>query len=693
MIDIFINKKKYTLPKTYTVFQACQQANIDIPRFCYHDKLSIAGNCRMCLVEIEKSPKPVASCATPLMPNMNIFTDSPLIKKARESILEFLLINHPLDCPICDQGGECDLQDQTLQYGSDHSRFSGKKRSVENKNLGPIIKTIMTRCIHCTRCLRFTSEIGGLEILGTTGRGQKTEIGTYLKIFIKSELSGNLVDLCPVGALTSKPYAFIARNWELKKYESFDCCDAIGSNIIFYTRNNTTNKKNLNLKDSIKDEILRVLPKVNNELNEDWISDKTRYFFDALKQNRNYNLDFNNNNKIKPNWINSIDYLNFLINNVEIKNIIALTDSILDIKDIFFFKQLLNEFGINNIQYSQNLYSINMDLAYFFEFNSTIKNIDTAEVILLIGINPKIEAAVLNARIRKNYVKKNIIIAKIGSKINVNYPSLNLGLSSITLQQIAEGKHTFCQTLKNTKKILIIQGVSLFQRVDAFCLTNIIRFINKKINIDILNNYNFNILHNSISLINLCSLMIQPGIRSNIFLTQIKKNYKLGIYINNLKEKNLKINTKLIINFSTHKTFISKTSILNLPIKTIQEKNSIIINTEGKTFNLSKIISPSLNIKSIENICKMSITFLQKNLENFTFNSLIKELPFLKNNKNLKKKFIFKHNKVKETQNYFFNSPIIINLKNFYKTDLITQNSIIMSECSLLLLSKKTNFL
>ena len=222
MIDIFINKKKYTLPKTYTVFQACQQANIDIPRFCYHDKLSIAGNCRMCLVEIEKSPKPVASCATPLMPNMNIFTDSPLIKKARESILEFLLINHPLDCPICDQGGECDLQDQTLQYGSDHSRFSGKKRSVENKNLGPIIKTIMTRCIHCTRCLRFTSEIGGLEILGTTGRGQKTEIGTYLKIFIKSELSGNLVDLCPVGALTSKPYAFIARNWELKKYESFD---------------------------------------------------------------------------------------------------------------------------------------------------------------------------------------------------------------------------------------------------------------------------------------------------------------------------------------------------------------------------------------------------------------------------------------------------------------------------------------
>ena len=693
MLDIFINKKKYTLPKTYTIFQACQHANIDIPRFCYHDKLSIAGNCRMCLVEIEKSPKPVASCATPLMPNMHIFTDSPLVKKARESVLEFLLINHPLDCPICDQGGECDLQDQTLQYGSDRGRFSGTKRSVENKNLGPIIKTIMTRCIHCTRCLRFASEVGGIEILGATGRGQKTEIGTYIQNFIKSELSGNLVDLCPVGALTSKPYAFIARNWELKKYESFDCCDAIGSNIVVYTKNNTTNKKNISLKDTIKDEILRILPKTNDDLNEDWISDKTRYFFDALKQNRNYNLNFNTKVKIKADWVNSIDYFNFLINNVEIKKIIALMDSILDIKDIFFFKQLLNEFGINNLQYSSKVYNINMDLPYFFEFNSMIKNIDCADAILLIGVNPKIEAAVLNARIRKNYVKKNLIIAKIGSKINLNYPTLNLGISSSILQKIAEGKHTFCQTLRNTKKFLIIQGVSLFQRSDAFCLTNIIRFINKKANIDILNNYNFSILHNNISLINLCALGVQSGIRSNVYLTQIKKTYNLGICINMFSKNMLKINTKSIINFSTHKTLLSETSILNLPIKTIQEKNSNIINTEGKSFILNKIISPSLNVKSVENICKISMTFLQKNLENFTFNSLIKELPILSNNKNFTKKFIFKHNDIKEAQNFFINSPLIINLKNFYKTDLITKNSTTLSECSLILLSKKTNFL
>jgi NADH dehydrogenase/NADH:ubiquinone oxidoreductase subunit G len=268
MIEIIINNNKYTFEKPLTVLQACEQANITVPRFCYHEKLSVAGNCRMCLVEIEKSPKPIASCAMPIAPGMVVFTETPLVKKAREAILEFLLINHPLDCPICDQGGECDLQDITLNYGSDRSRFFDFKRGVEDKECGPIVKTIMTRCIHCTRCVRFLTEVAGLEVFGALGRGELMEIGTYLNKYLHTELSGNLVDLCPVGALTSKPYAFLARNWELKKFESVDFSDSFGSNIVVHTRNFLNSKNLKNVKTPQKDQILRILPKLNNELNE-----------------------------------------------------------------------------------------------------------------------------------------------------------------------------------------------------------------------------------------------------------------------------------------------------------------------------------------------------------------------------------------------------------------------------------------
>lgn len=268
MIELCINNKKYTFEKNITVFQACEQAQISIPRFCYHEKLSVAGNCRMCLVEIEKSPKPVASCAMPIAQGMVIFTDTPLVKKAREAVLEFLLINHPLDCPICDQGGECDLQDITLNFGSDRTRFYDLKHGVEDKECGPIIKTIMTRCIHCTRCIRFLTEVVGIETFGALGRGEHMEIGTFLNKYLKTELSGNLVDICPVGALTSKPYAFLARNWELKKIESVDCFDNFGSNIVIHTRNNKNTKNFSNTKILVNDQILRILPKMNNSLNE-----------------------------------------------------------------------------------------------------------------------------------------------------------------------------------------------------------------------------------------------------------------------------------------------------------------------------------------------------------------------------------------------------------------------------------------
>ncbi len=271
MPKITINEKEIDFEEGLTVLQACELAGVEIPRFCYHEKLSIAGNCRMCLVDMEKSPKPIASCAMPATDGMIIRTNTPLVEKARKGVMEFLLANHPLDCPVCDQGGECDLQDQSLYYGFDHSRFTENKRQVKEKYMGPLISAQMTRCIHCTRCIRFANEVAGISELGAIGRGENMEITTFLEKSMESELSANVIDLCPVGALTSKPYAFEARPWELKKTESIDVMDAVGSNIRI---------------DTYGWEVKRILPKVNEDINEEWISDKSRYACDGLSKQR-----------------------------------------------------------------------------------------------------------------------------------------------------------------------------------------------------------------------------------------------------------------------------------------------------------------------------------------------------------------------------------------------------------------------
>lgn len=326
-ITITIDNKKYNVKNGLTILQACEKFNIDIPKFCYHDYLNVAGNCRMCVVEVEKSPKPVVSCATNVMPNMKVFTQSPLVKKARESVLEFLLINHPLDCPICDQGGECDLQEYTFEYASDRSRnYLYSRRSVQDKNLGPIVKTIMTRCIHCTRCVRFIEEITGKHSLGTLGRGWQTEIGTYVKNFLRTELSGNLVDLCPVGALTAKPYAFSTRKWELNRIETVDFCDSLGSSINVFVRNKTL--KNLNNLSS-KDYITRVLPRYNISINSAWISDKTRFNFEGLEKNRSISFKIVGIERVK----NKKFFFDFLNKTISNQNLINFN---------FFFHEFLN---------------------------------------------------------------------------------------------------------------------------------------------------------------------------------------------------------------------------------------------------------------------------------------------------------------------------------------------------------------
>eukprot|EP00475_Leptophrys_vorax_P041506 TRINITY_DN78263_c0_g1_i1.p1 TRINITY_DN78263_c0_g1~~TRINITY_DN78263_c0_g1_i1.p1 ORF type:complete len:719 (-),score=191.50 TRINITY_DN78263_c0_g1_i1:35-2191(-) len=447
--NVTVDGKKVTVPADFTVLQACEAAGAQIPRFCYHDRLSIAGNCRMCLVEVVKSPKPVASCAMPLMPDMAIKTDTPLVKKAREGVMEFLLANHPLDCPICDQGGECDLQDQSVTFGSDRSRFREIKRSVEDKNLGPFIKTIMTRCIHCTRCVRFAEEIAGVEDLGVTGRGNSMEIGTYIEKTFDSEMSGNVVDVCPVGALTSRPFAFTARPWELRHVETIDVLDGIGANIRVDVRGN---------------KVLRILPRLNEEVNEEWIGDKSRYAYDGLQRQR---LDTPMvkdpvTKELTPvSWEKILSVLQEKFSAVKGSEIRAIAGDLVDAESLIALKDLLNRLGCENTECRQDGAALNADLRSNYIFNSRIAGIEDADAILLVGTNPRMEAPLINARLKKVNLQGEIPIAYIGPKFKTTFPAKHLGNDLAVLESIANsGSVAGFESFAKAKRPLIIFGLA-----------------------------------------------------------------------------------------------------------------------------------------------------------------------------------------------------------------------------------------
>ena len=699
MIEVTINNKKYNVENNLTVLQACEQANAIVPRFCYHEKLSVAGNCRMCIVEIEKSPKPVASCATPLMPNMVIYTDTPLVKKAREAVLEFLLINHPLDCPICDQGGECDLQDITLNYGSDRSRFFEFKRGVEDKECGPIIKTIMTRCIHCTRCVRFIAEIAGTGDLGTICRGENTEIGTYINKFLKTELSGNLVDLCPVGALTSKPYAFSARTWELKKFESIDFTDSLCSNIIVYTRNNMPNKHyDFKYDFENKDQIMRILPKLNNNINENWISDKTRYAFDGFSFNRLKQIkkkSLNKANKKKnQSWSNFLyDFTKeFNFNLSKNSNILGIIGPNNDIESIYFLNKILKLAGSNNIQVGDTFSYYNVDAPCFYQFNSTLRSIDESDAILLIGINPRYEASMLNVRIRKQYMQKQIPIGLIGAPVDLTYPVHHLGSSTKTLINITEGRNFFCKYLRNAKKPLIIVGNEINKRKDSKALLNLIYFLSKKsiLNLKTFNGLNF--VHPNISQINACELGIAPGKNSPLH-KGVNNNYDFSFLLNtNGVNKNILNKKNKIYSFNTHKLEENSENVsYQIPITGHYEKDSFVINTEGTVQKAFKSVSPFKDARNSEDIFKVIGKFNNK-VSTFTSKNLIKEVPFLNSFNHKREKFYFNFLNKNEFKNKIYLSNFKNAVDNFYMTDLVTKNSQVMAECSLFL-KNKTNFI
>jgi len=453
MPKVKIDGVELEVPAGITVLQACELAGVEIPRFCYHDRLSIAGNCRMCLVEVKPGPpKPQASCALPVADKQEIFTQTPTVQKARKGVMEFLLINHPLDCPICDQGGECDLQDQAMAYGFDRSRYHENKRAVPDKELGPLVKTSMNRCIHCTRCIRFATEVAGVEQLGATGRGESMEVTTYVEQALSTELAGNLVDLCPVGALTSKPYAFEARPWELTKTESVDVLDALGSNIRIDTRGA---------------QVMRVLPRLNDDVNEEWISDKTRHAIDGLRHQRLDRPYVRTKGKlVEATWDQAFAAIAAKLTGLDGSKIAAIVGDQCDAESMVALKDLMASLGSPNVDCRQDGAKLDGPRGSYI-FNAGVRGIDQADAILLIGTNPRTEAPVLNARIRKRYVHGKCPIGSIGTAEDLTYPVERLGAGPATLRDLVDGKLGFFDKLKDAKHPLIVVGMGALAREDG----------------------------------------------------------------------------------------------------------------------------------------------------------------------------------------------------------------------------------
>ncbi|ABE40107.1 NADH-quinone oxidoreductase, chain G [Rhodopseudomonas palustris BisB5] len=575
MIKIIVDGKEVEVPPEYTLLQACEQAGAEIPRFCYHERLSIAGNCRMCLVELKGTPKPVASCAWGVrdcrpgpngeLPEIN--TKSPMVKKAREGVMEFLLINHPLDCPICDQGGECDLQDQAMGYGVDSSRFAENKRAVEDKYLGVLVKTSMNRCIQCTRCVRFAAEVCGVPEMGATGRGEDMEITTYLESALTSELQGNLVDICPVGALTSKPYAFAARPWELGKTQSIDVMDGLGSAIRVDTRGR---------------EVMRILPRINEAINEEWISDKTRHVIDGLRTQRLDQPYVREGGKLRPaSWPEAFGAIKAKLAGVGGKKIGAIAGDLAAVEEMFALKQLLEKLGSSNLAApSVAAFDPKAGRASYI-FNPTIAGIEQADALLIIGSNPRKEAAILNARIRKRWRSGGMPIGVIGEQADLTYPTDYLGAGAETLADIASGKHPFAETLKKAKHPIVLIGAAAISRRDGAALLSAAA----KLAVDVgalADGWNgFAVLHPAASSVGALDIGFAPG-AGGMDATQMTTQGAIDVLFS-LGSDEVKLpDGAFVVYIGTHGDRGAHRADVILPGAAYTEKSGIYVNTEGR---------------------------------------------------------------------------------------------------------------
>ncbi len=499
MVKLTVDGAEVEIDAGSSVLQACEHAGREIPHFCYHERLSVAGNCRMCLVEIEKAPKPIASCAYPVAEGMVVRTDTPMVRQARRGVMEFLLINHPLDCPICDQGGQCDLQDLSYSYGMDHSRYAENKRAVKDKYLGPLVKTVMTRCIHCTRCIRFATEIAGVPELGATARGENMEVGTYIEHALTSELSGNLIDICPVGALTSKPNAFVVRPWELSKTDSVDVLDAVGTPIRVETRG---------------PEVLRILPRVDDTINDEWMADKSRFSFDGLKRRRLDKPWIREGGKLRPaSWQEAFATVAGKLRGVAGNRIGAVVGDLCDAESMLALKDLMAALGSQNLDCRQDGAQLHAGRRDFYLFNSTIAGIDAADAILIVGSNPRREAPILNARIRKRWVAKSghLPIGLIGSEAKLTYGVTHLGDNPSLLMGLLRGEHDFSKTMREATKPMVVVGQGALARPDgAAVLSNAWRLASElgALRPDW---HGFNVLHSAAARVGALDLGFLPG--------------------------------------------------------------------------------------------------------------------------------------------------------------------------------------
>ena len=570
MLKLKVNEIDVEVEEGLTVLQACEKAGVEIPRFCYHEKLSIAGNCRMCLVELEKSPKPVASCAMPAAEGMNIKTNTEFVEKARKGVMEFLLANHPLDCPVCDQGGECDLQDQSMFYGVDKSRYKENKRDVSEKNMGPLIKTQMTRCIHCTRCVRFATEVAGVTEIGAIGRGEDMEITTYLEQSMQSELSANVVDLCPVGALTSKPYVFEARPWELKKTESIDVMDAIGSNIRV---------------DTYGWEVKRILPRINEDINEEWISDKTRYACDGLLNQRLDTPYIKYNGKFeKASWKEVFNIIKSKFKNADKDKICGMSGDLVNMETLYIFKEFFNKtLGSYNVESRSDHTYLNSKKRENYLFNSTINGIEEADFILLIGSNPRYEATILNARIRKAYLQNKTKIISLNDVGDLTYPYESLDGDIENIKKITEDNHEVSSLIKEAKKPLIIFGQSSLKTKSAkYIFESVKSFLEK--NNKMSDEWNsLNTISENASTVGSFDLGLYKTVDgSNEVLKDLENHMFEIVYL--LGVDNLKFEKKneFIIYQGSHGDKGAEIADIILPGAAYTEQNGYFTNLEGK---------------------------------------------------------------------------------------------------------------
>jgi len=672
MPKLIIDGKEVTVEDGTTVLQACEQAGAEIPRFCYHERLAIAGNCRMCLVEMEKSPKPIASCAYPAADNMVIHTNTPMVKKAREGVMEFLLINHPLDCPICDQGGECDLQDQAMAYGKGNHRYHEDKRAVEEKDFGPLVKTEMTRCIHCTRCVRFITDVAGVPEIGAINRGENMQIFAQIEKSLSSELSGNIIDLCPVGALTSKPYAFKARSWELHHTESIDVLDAVGSNIRI---------------DSRGLEVMRILPRLNEDINEEWISDKARFAYDGLLKQRLDKPYIKKNGKlVAVSWDDAFTAIKNKINTLSGEKIAAIAGDLIDVEAMLALKDLWHKFGSDNIESRQYGEKFDVNSRSNYLFNTEIAGIDQADLCLIIGGNTRKDAPILNARIRKGTLSGKLKVSVIGDKTDLSYKYDYLGNDLSILKSILLGDHQFVEQLKVSQKPMLILGNNIVNLADGAEIINLCKLIAEKYNL-IQEDWNgFNIIHTAAARVGALDIGFVPQ-NKDTDLKQILDKAEAGeiklVYLLGADEFDVnKLKNSFVIYQGHHGDKGAHVADVILPGSAYTEKDATYVNLEGRVQRTYKAVSAPGSAKTDWQI----IVELSKTLGNpLEYNDL----------KSIRNKMeqiaphfakigcIEKSDWQKSNSDSNYTTKIISNIEqNYYLTDPICRVSVTMAKCA-----------